>query len=127
MSRRIRIKAGSITAEAELYETPTVLLMWEALPVEGFANTWGDEVYFKIPLDAELEKEAREIVGQGDVGYWPMGQAFCIFFGPTPASKGDEIRAYSPVNVLGRIISDSTVFKDVAEGEPVTLEKSEEE
>ena len=125
MSRRIRIKAGSIVVEAELHETPTVKLLWEALPVEGFANTWGEEVYFKIPVDAELEKEAREVVEQGEVGYWPMGQAFCIFFGPTPASKDNEIRAYSSVNVLGHIIGDSTVFKDVIDGENVTIEKVE--
>ena len=125
MSRRIRIKAGSIVVEAELHETPTVKLLWGALPVEGFANTWGEEVYFKIPVDAELEKEAREVVEKGEVGYWPMGQAFCIFFGPTPASKDNEIRAYSPVNVLGHIIGDSTVFKDVIDGENVTIEKVE--
>ncbi|UCE17977.1 MAG: hypothetical protein JSV84_14085 [Gemmatimonadota bacterium] len=123
MTKKIRIGVGSITAEAELHDTSTVILLWEALPVEGFANRWGDEVYFKIPVDAELEKEAREVVHEGEVGYWPMGQAFCIFFGPTPASRGDEIRAYSPVNILGRIVGDATVFKDVTEGEPITIDK----
>ena len=125
MSRSIRIRSGSVVAVAELHETSTVQLLWDALPVEGFANTWGDEVYFKIPVDAELEKEAREVVHKGEVGYWPMGQAFCIFFGPTPASRGDEIRAYSPVNVLGRIVGDPSVFEAVADGEQITLERME--
>lgn len=125
MSRRIKIGTGSVVAEAELLETQTVKLLWEALPFEGFANTWGDEVYFKIPVDAELEKEARDVVEKGEVGYWPMGQAFCIFFGRTPASVGDEIRAYSPVNVLGHIVGDAAVFKNVADGEKVTIERVE--
>ena len=125
MSRRIKIGTGSVVAEAELLETQTVKLLWEALPFEGFANTWGDEVYFKIPVDAELEKEARDVVEKGEVGYWPMGQAFCIFFGRTPASVGDQIRAYSPVNVLGHIMGDAAVFKNVADGEKVTIERVE--
>jgi hypothetical protein len=125
MSMRIRIKAESATEEAELNETLTAKMLWDALPVEGFANTWGEEVYFKIPVDAEPEENAREVMDKGEIAYWPMGQAFCIFYGPTPASRGDEIRAYSPVNVLGRIVGEPTVFQNVKDGERIALEKTE--
>ena len=125
MSFRIRIYAGSVTVEAELNESQTAKRVWDALPIEGIAHTWGEEVYFKIPVDAERERDARDIVEKGEIGYWPMGQAFCIFFGPTPASQGDEIRAYSAVNILGRIIGDPTVFKDVQDGDQVKLDKIE--
>lgn len=125
MNRKITVNAGSVKAEAELNESQTAKHIWEALPIEGFANTWGDEVYFKIPVDDELEKDAREVVEKGEVCYWPMGQAFCIFFGPTPASRSNEIRAYSPVTILGRVLGDPTVFKDVQDGEQIKLDKIE--
>lgn len=125
MGKRIRIKAESAMGEAELNETQTATMLWKSLPVEGFANTWGQEVYFKVPVDAELEDNARQVMEKGEIAYWPMGQAFCIFFGPTPASQGDEIRAYSPVNVLGRIVGQPAVFQNVKDGERVVLEHVE--
>jgi len=125
MGKRIRIRAESAMGEAELNETPTATMLWKSLPVEGFANTWGQEVYFKIPVDAEMEDNARQVMEKGEIAYWPMGQAFCIFFGPTPASRGNEIRAYSPVNVLGRIVGDPAVFQNVKDGERVVLEHVE--
>jgi len=82
----------------------------------------GDEIYFSIPLGLELEG-GRELVSVGDLGYWPRGNAFCIFFGPTPISRGDEIRPASAVTVFGRITGDATVFKQVASGAKVTIEK----
>ena len=85
-------------------------------------RTWGDEIYFGIPVQA-VEDQAKEVVALGDLGYWPPGHAFCIFFGPTPASQGDEIRPASPVNVVGRVVGDATVFKKVRAGTRVTLEK----
>jgi hypothetical protein len=121
MSNRITIMAGSVTMEAELNDSPTAQAIWEALPIIGRANTWGDEIYFEIPVRAAQEPGARADVGVGELGYWPVGSAFCIFFGPTPASTGDKPRAASPVNVVGRVLGDATEFRRVPGGANVTL------
>ena len=97
--------------------------MWDALPIESAASTWGDEIYFRTPFRVK-EDDAQEVVDMGDVGYWPPDQALCLFFGPTPASRGDEIRPASPVNVLGKIEGDATALKDVGSGEKVTVERA---
>jgi len=120
--RRIKITVGSVTAEAELKDTKTADAIWEALPIEARANIWGDEIYFAIPVEMGSEN-AQAVVNKGDLGYWPPGNAFCIFFGPTPASRGDEIRPASPVNVFGRLIGDPTVFKGVKAGAKVIIER----
>ena len=122
--RKIRITAGKVSAEAVLNDSPTATQIWEALPIEGRANTWGDEIYFSIPVEAKQEKDAREIVAMGELGYWPPGSAFCIFFGRTPASTDDRPRAASAVNILGRIQGDATVFKAVSSGTRVRLERA---
>jgi hypothetical protein len=121
--RKIRITAGKVSAEAVLNDSPTANKVWEALPVEGRGNTWGDEIYFPIPVEARQEKDAREIVTVGELGYWPPGGAFCIFFGRTPASIDEQPRAASAVNILGRIQGDATVFKAVSSGTRVRLER----
>ena len=122
MVRRIEIVAGEITAEAELDQSETAEAIWDALPIEGTANTWGDEIYFSIPLTLELE-DGQEVVQLGDLGYWPPGRAFCMFFGPTPASEGDEIRPASAVTIFGRILGDATAFKAVKDGTQVTIRR----
>jgi hypothetical protein len=122
--RKIRITAGKVSAEAVLNDSPTATQIWEALPIEGRANTWGDEIYFSIPVEAKQEKDAREIVAMGELGYWPPGSAFCIFFGRTPASTDDRPRAASAVNILGRIQGDATIFKAVSSGTRVRLERA---
>ena len=122
MKRELRIKAGSVTALAELNDTKTAEAVWQALPLSGNINTWGEEIYFAIPLKMELE-DGQEVVSSGDLGYWPRGSAFCIFFGPTPVSGGGEIRAASPVNVFGKLIDDPKVFKEVREGEMIVVER----
>jgi hypothetical protein len=124
MGRRIRIAAGSVTAEAWLNDSATAGLLWDALPIEAKGETWGDEIYFGIPVRAELAKDALEVVQVGDLGYWPPGHAFCIFFGPTPSSRGGEIRPSSPVNVIGQVAGDPTVFKKVRSGTKVRLERA---
>ncbi len=124
MVRRIEIAAGHVKAQAELNETETAQAVWNALPIEGMANTWGDEIYFSMPLVFQLEA-AQEVVQVGDLGYWPPGKAFCVFFGATPASKGDEIRPASAVTVFGRIVGDATVFKTVKDGTTMTVRRSE--
>src|SRR5689334_8800651 len=116
MTRAIRITAGGVSVAAELNESRTAAAVWDALPIDAKAQTWGDEIYFAIPVDAEEERTAKEVVALGDLAYWPPGKAFCIFFGPTPASRGDEIRPASAVNVVGRVGGDATVFKKVRSG-----------
>nr|HID13906.1 hypothetical protein [Anaerolineae bacterium] len=113
--------------EAELNDSPTAQMIWEALPITGRANTWGDEIYFEIPVQAEQAPDARADVEVGELGYWPVGRAFCIFFGPTPVSPGDQPRAASPVNVVGRVLGDATAFRQVDAGATVTLVTSASE
>jgi hypothetical protein len=125
VGRSIRITAGGVQVTAGLNESPTAGAIWDALPIEANGNTWGDEIYFAIPVRREEEPTARATIELGDLGYWPPGHAFCIFFGPTPASRGDEIRPASPVNVVGRIHGDPSVFKMVPSGTRVRLERAE--
>ena len=123
---RIRIStpsSGEVQAELTDENPETAKAIWEALPLEARANTWGDEIYFSIPVSIEAEN-LKAVVDLGDLGYWPPGNAFCIFFGPTPMSRGDEIRPASPVNVFGRVIGDPKVFKAVRGGEKVRLERA---
>ena len=122
--RRIRITAGQVSATAVLHLSPTADAIWSALPIEARANTWGDEIYFSIPVKAALEKDAQEVVQLGDLGYWPPGTAFCIFFGPTPTSHGDEIRPASAVNIVGNVQGDPKVFKQVASGAKIVIQRA---
>jgi hypothetical protein len=124
VSYRITIIAGSVTMEAQLNDSPTAQLIWQALPITGRANIWGDEIYFDIPVRADQAPDARADVAVGELGYWPVGSAFCIFFGPTPVSSGDQPRAASPVNVVGRVLGDATAFRKVGAGATVTLSKA---
>src|SRR4030042_6018087 len=124
MGKKIRILASELKVEAELNESKTAQLIWEALPIEAKANLWGEEIYFAIPVKNGLEAGSREVVSAGELGYWPTGHAFCIFFGPTPASRGEEIRAASAVNVIGKVLSDPKVFLKVKDGAKITLEKA---
>ena len=122
MAKQIKITAGDISAQAALNETETAKTIWEALPIEGRANTWGDEIYFSIPVRLETEK-GQATVELGDLGYWAPGTALCIFFGPTPMSRGDEIRPASPVTVFGQVLGDPTIFKEVADGARILVER----
>ena len=122
MDRAIRITAGAVSAEARLNDSKTAGAIWDALPIEAKGQTWGDEIYFDIGLTAPPE-QARDVVDVGDLAYWPPGQAFCIFFGRTPASRGDECRAASPVIVVGKIVGDARMFTKVRSGSRVTIER----
>ena len=117
----ITLSAGNVSLTAELNDSPTAQQIWQALPIEGKANRWGDEIYFEIPVKANQEPDAREQVEVGELGYWPVGHAFCIFFGPTPVSTDERPRAYSPVNILGRVIGDATRFRNVKDGMRVQI------
>ena len=120
--RQIQIRAGDVQVIAELNDNRTADAIWGALPLSAAGNTWGDEIYFGIPVQLQAEN-AQAVVSLGDLGYWPAGNAFCIFFGPTPVSRGQEIRPASPVNVFGRVIGDPMMFKKVRDGETVTIEQ----
>jgi len=121
--RQIKITAADVTALAELNDSQTANAIWQALPIESTTHIWGDEIYFTIPLALDLNN-GQEIVLLGDLGYWPTGKAFCIFFGQTPISDPDEIRPASAVNVFGKVTGDPEVFKQVEEGTSITIEKA---
>ncbi len=122
MERKIRIRAGKIEVTAELNDTRTAQAVWKALPIKGLGERWGDEIYFAIPVSMGPDN-AHELAEVGDLAYWPPGAAFCLFFGPTPASRGGEIRPASPVNVFGRITGDAKALKQVKSGSEVIVEK----
>ena len=124
MGKKIRILVSNLKVDAELNESKTAQAVWEALPIEAKANLWGEEIYFAIPVKMGLETGSREVVSAGELGYWPTGHAFCIFFGPTPASQGNEIRAASAVNIFGKVLTDPKVFLKVKDGAKVTLERA---
>ena len=119
---KIAIRVGALTIEAQLNNTDTACQVADALPLRSGFNTWGDEIYFAIPIEAELEANAQEVVEMGDLGYWPPGNAFCIFFGQTPMSQPGEIRPASAVNLIGKVIGDATQFKSVMQEREVILE-----
>ena len=120
---KIKIKSGNIEAEAKLKNTETAKKIYNSLPLTGMVNRWGDEVYFSIPVYIEEEKNSMEIVEVGDIAYWPTGNCFCIFFGKTPASKENEPRAASKVNVFGKVLGDAITFKQTKDGDEITVSK----
>ena len=119
--RKISIIVGEVVIEADMNDSVTAEMVWQALPIDGRANTWGDEIYFQIPVSAN-EENAEETVEFGDLGYWPPGEALCLFFGPTPMSRGEEIRPASPVNVIGKMLGDVDALKSVVSGSPISIE-----
>jgi hypothetical protein len=120
--RKIQITSGDVSVTATLADNPAADAVWQALPIEARANTWGDEIYFGIPVMIEESENARDVLEMGALAYWPPGNAFCIFFGRTPASRGNEIRAASAVNPIGRVIGDPTILKQVENGTPIHVE-----
>jgi hypothetical protein len=120
VSRKIEIDAGGVVLQGRLNDSATARALAKAMPFEAEANLWGEEIYFSVPVSQPGENP-RDIVERGDLGYWPPGTAFCIFFGPTPSSRGDEIRPASPVNVVGRVEGDANLFRSVPDGAPVRV------
>ena len=120
----IIIKIDDIRVEAKLNDSVTAQKIVKALPIKGSVNLWGDEIYFNIPVNVDIEDSyAKEVVELGDLGYWPQGSCFCIFFGPTPASQGDEIRPASAVNVIGQVIGDLEVFRRIGEQQQIEISR----
>jgi len=132
MGQGIVIKVEGNSFEGELNDSMTGKAIYGALPIRAKAQRWGGEIYFSIGVSCELEENSREVLEEGELGYWPTGTApstglrasFCIFFGPTPASGGDEIRAASAVNIVGRIKGDLSGLWDVPDGAEVCIEKA---
>jgi hypothetical protein len=119
---RIAIRIGTLSVEAELNETATAQKIAAALPLRTSFNTWGDEIYFAIPVNAALDDSAQDVVEVGDLGYWPPGKALCIFFGQTPASQPGKIMPASAVNIIGKVRGDATAFKAVMREHEVVVE-----
>lgn len=124
--RPITITIGDLVLTAELNETQTATAIWQALPLDAAASVWGDEIYFGVPLALGTEA-GQATVTLGDLGYWEPGQAFCIFYGATPVSRGNEIRPYSPVTVFGRIVGDATRLRGTRAGTMVHVKRATKE
>ena len=119
--RLIKITVGGVALTAELFDTPTAEAIWRALPIDSTANTWGDEVYFAVPVDAALEADAKDVVEAGELAFWVEGSSIAIGFGRTPISHGDEIRLAAKTNIWGRALADVTRLKAAKEGDPVAV------
>ena len=119
--RQIEISAGDVIVTAVLNDSDTADELWDVLPITGRAQTWGDEIYFSIPVSVEEAADSQETGEMGAVAYWPPGSALCLFWGPTPTSAPGEIRPASAVNVMGLIDGDPTVLGGVADGTEVVV------
>ena len=124
-SSKLKLSFSDFHAEAELFPCKTSESILKILPISGSSQRWGEEIYFPIPMHAEKEKSASDVVPMGSLAFWPEGNCFCIFFGPTPASRQGEIRAASAVNIFGRVAKGIERLSSVKEGEKVLIEKME--
>ena len=123
---RIRISWPKGALTAVLRDTPTTQKLLAALPCESTANTWGEEVYFSVPVKAKLEPDARQVVDPGTVCFWVQGSSLALPFGPTPVSKADECRLVTEVNVLGAFEGDARKLKSVRDGDAVRVERTDD-
>ncbi len=124
--RKIKIILDDLEIRAELFDTPTADAIWSSLPFESKAQTWGQEVYFTTPAAAELEKDAKDVVEPGELAFWVDGNAIAIGFGPTPISRGNEIRLVEPTNIWGRALDDVKRLAPIQAGAPIRVEEDTE-
>jgi hypothetical protein len=120
---RIRFDFGSLTLDAELLDTPTSRAVEAALPISSSAMTWGEEVYFEIPVTVAREPGARAVVTPGEIAYWPDGHCIALGFGRTPISQGDETRLASPCNIFGKALGDVKLLAKVRAGAKIKVTK----
>jgi hypothetical protein len=118
---RIRFDFGDLTLDADLLDTPTAAAIAAALPISSSALTWGEEVYFDVPVEVAREKDARAVITPGEIAYWPQGPAVAIGFGRTPISKGEETRLASPCNVFAKALGNVKVLGKVKTGTKVEV------
>ena len=119
--QRIRFDFGTLALEAELLDTPTARALAAALPLTGSALTWGEEVYFEVPVKLKREADARAVVTPGEIAYWPEGHCIALGFGRTPISEGEETRLAAPCNVFARALSDVKALARVKAGTRVEV------
>jgi len=119
---RIRLKIGKVELLAELLETATAGAILDALPIRSSAQTWGEEVYFQVPVEADLEADARDVVTAGELAFWVEGNCIAIGYGRTPVSFADEIRLAAPTNIWARSLDDVRALASVTAGDEVLLE-----
>lgn len=122
---RIRLSWPGGEAFAALDDTPTARAVYGALPCTSSANTWGEEVYFTLPVQTRLEPDARQVVDPGTVCFWVEGSSLALPYGPTPVSQDDECRLVTEVNVLGKLESDARVLAGIGPGDEVRVEKTD--
>jgi hypothetical protein len=122
---RIRFDFGSLTLDADLLDTPTAKAVAAALPITSSALTWGEEVYFDVPVKMAREKDARAVVTPGEVAYWPEGPAIALGFGRTPISQGSETRLASPCNIFGKVLGDVKQLAKVKAGSTVKVTRAD--
>lgn len=122
MANPIRITIGPLVFEAELNDTPTAENIYRTLPIEAEVARWGDEIYFSISATEDAGDAKRDEMQVGELAFWPPGKAFCIFWGPTPASKGDEPRAASPVVPIGTLAGDFSRISETEDSQKVLIE-----
>jgi uncharacterized protein len=120
---RVRFEIGGVSLDAELLQTETAKAIAAKLPLTSSAMTWGEEVYFEIPVRVAREPGAKDIVTPGEIAYWPDGQAIAIGFGRTPMSRGDETRLASPCNIWAKALSDVKALKAVRAGTKIEVKR----
>lgn len=123
--RRLAMAIGGVSISAELFDTPTADAIYDSLPFTATASLWGEEVYFSTPVSVPREVDARDVVEAGELAFWVEGDSIAIGFGPTPISRGNEIRLAAPTNIWGRALDDVRQLKTVAAGAPIAVRKLE--
>jgi len=124
-ARKIKLTIGPVNIEAELLATPTSQAIWNVLPFDSTASTWGDEVYFSTPVSVRREADARDVVQPGELAFWVEGDSIAIGFGPTPISRSDEIRLAARTNIWGRVLGDVKQLKAVKAGAPIKVVRAQ--